>query len=159
MIKVNIIFSLTDVNNSEKKYIKPFCEYLVYNIQQDIFKKANWLKINRKSDDILNCNWVSWKKKPKRLNMYRVMKLITKNIVCNKCKNDVYIIQVKNNVRFPNTRNTLEQIVRFIDKGNILEKVLPTMCISDVFNTYTQRKINRMWREYVIYCINVLGDD
>lgn len=156
---MEIVFNIDITNKYEKRLVKGFCNYLVYNIQQDILSKANWLKVNNVINNILNCSWVVWKKKPKKLISYKIMKYIVNNIVCYKCKNNIYAIRIKHGMKFPNTQNQLDQIARYIDKGDIFEKVQPTLCISNVFNTYTQKRIDKMWYEYVVYCRNVFGDD
>lgn len=156
---MEIIFNIDVTNKYEKRLVKRFCDYLVYNIQHDILSKTNWLKVNIVMNSILNCDWVVWKKKPKKLNSYKIMKYIVNNIVCYKCRNNMYSIKVKYGVKFPNTQNQLDQIVRYIDKGDVFKRVQSTICISNVFNMYTQKRIDEMWHEYVVYCRNVFGDD
>ena len=57
-----------------------------------------------------------------------------------------YEVYIRRDIKMPNTVNTtLEQVARYIDKGNEVTKA--TTMLSRVFNNY-QKNIDKHWEAY-----------
>lgn len=141
-------FELKNMSNDEIRIIPDFCEYLLKNIKKDISRNANYIKIDKYEKYLINSKMIRWTndEKPKSIDMNKLCNYIIRNFECVSLKGNSYSIQLKRNVRIPESRTSIDKIARLLDKGNGL--IVPTLFISKVINYYT-RNINKFWRSFV----------
>lgn len=130
----------------DPKLVEKFCEKLVQSLRQDIVNQLVPAKFPILEKNLINAVWIPWQKKPKSID---VESLIKKTLMCiTWTKRDttyrVYI-DTKEKMPYTNGRVTLEQIARFIDKGNNVSQ--STSLYSKVFNHY-QENIKEFWEMY-----------
>jgi len=150
-----IVFKLFIKNRFEDGIKIDFLDYLLNDIKNEILENTNMIKLQNNSINVLNADFIKWNSKPKHLDMDKVLDFIVNNIICENCGKGNYIIKFKN-IKFLNSKNMLEQVVRFIDKGDFNSN--PTLFISKHFNKYTQYVINNMWAKYIIFRRNMEED-
>lgn len=145
-MKMRIEFLLTGNDKKEIELMDDFCMFLVREIRKDILNSVNEEKLQSKEKDILNASWIVWTRKPRKINMDRLLRFILNNIRYKKRKKHRYLIDINPKVLMPYSRNPIEQIARFIDKGN--ERSLGTNLFTRVFMRY-RLSINDYWKSFV----------
>lgn len=143
---MKIQFQLVGDNREEFELFDEFCKLLVNNIKKDIFNSLPIEKLNSMEKFLINAKWINWIDKPTSINMSKLAKLIIKNIRCYKMKNDIYTIDINPLQLMPFSTNKLEQIARFLDRGNELSS--GSHFINDIFIKY-RLMINNYWNSYV----------
>ena len=150
---MNIVFTLNTVDEFENSIKDDFCQYLLKDIRDNILASVNMLKFQHKAVDILNTDIIQWNRKPANINMVYVLKLVVNNIVLIKGNKDDYMISINKKKLFPYSKTSLDVVVRYLDKGDLKDS--PTLFVSNVFNKYTQEKIDDMWKEYIDFRVNM----
>ena len=143
---MTIEFTIEGTDREEVNLMKPFCEFLIFNLRQDIDELINTDLLQAKSRDLLKATWIEWTSKPTYLNMKWILEDIKSAIKYRERETGRYQIYFDTNAMFPYSKNKLEQIVRFIDKGNDVSK--PTGIFSKIFNRY-QRNIPDYREAYI----------
>ena len=140
-----IEFELQINNSEERNLVSDFCNKLVETIQNDIMLELKISKMLVREEFLLKASWIQWYKKPRRIDMKKLTKLIVRSIEVKKRRN-TYIIQINPHIRMPGSLTKLSTVARFLDRGN--EMIIGTTFISRVFNKYRKR-INNYWKSYV----------
>lgn len=142
---MNIVFQLVSDDRDELKIMDDFCNYLVREIKQRLLLEMPVDKLISKEKDILNASWIQWTKKPNHINVIKLVKLIINNIRYRKRKGHKYLIEINPNILLPRSKTPIEQVARFLDKGNNV--TFGTTFLSRVFMIY-RSSINNYWRSY-----------
>lgn len=138
-------FELNSKDVYDQDLAEKFCEALVDSIKTDIRNSIPPAKYPVLEKLLINAKWIRWKTEPKHINVSRLIDLILDCIEWRKRKYS-YQVYIKTNVLMPNTvGTTLEQVARFIDKGN--EITTQNMMLSRIFNDY-ERNIKKHWEAY-----------
>ena len=143
---MTIEFEIEGTDKEEMNLMVPFCEFLVFNIRQDIDEQLNVELLQAKSRDLLKAKWIKWTNKPNYINMNWILQDIKSAIKYRERETGHYQIYFDTTILFRNSKNKLEQIVRFIDKGNDVSKA--TGVFSKIFNRY-QKNIPKYWTAYI----------
>lgn len=145
---MELVFEINDDNFkvSNKNLEFKFLDLLVESIQTDIRNGLIPAKFEMLEQGLLNATWIRWVKKPSAINISKLIERILSNIKWQ-VRGKTYRIYIDTNVKMPYTVNTsLEQIARFLDKGNNVSKY--STMFSRVFNYY-QENIKSYWKAYV----------
>lgn len=142
---MEINFTLDQDELYDKKLIESFCDSLVDSIKADIKNSIIPSKLPMLEKGLLNATWIRWSTKPSSINVVSVINAILKCITWKK-RRLTYQIYIRPDVKMPYTVNTtLEQVARFIDKGNLISK--NTTMFSRIFNKY-EKNIQTYWKAY-----------
>ena len=138
-------------DKKEREAENLFCESMRKTVISYMRKNISVKKLQMHEDLLLSTTAIQWVKKPKHIDMSYVLNVLLDNMECLKIeKTHTYIIKFKN-VNFPNTYNTIDSIVRFLDKGN---EEYPAMYVfSNIFN-YFENNINVYWRTFVLQVLH-----
>lgn len=143
---MTIDFEIEGTDKEEMNLMKPFCEFLLFNLRQDIDEQVNMELLQAKSRELLKATWIKWTSKPNYINMKWIIEDIKSAIKYKERETGQYQIYFDTTVLFRSSKNKLEQIVRFLDKGNDVSKA--TGVFSKIFNRY-QRNIPKYWTAYI----------
>ncbi len=143
---MTIDFEIEGTDKEEMNLMKPFCEFLLFNLRQDIDEQVNMELLQAKSRELLKATWIKWTSKPNYINMKWIIEDIKSAIKYRERETGQYQIYFDTTVLFRSSKNKLEQIVRFLDKGNDVSKA--TGVFSKIFNRY-QRNIPKYWTAYI----------
>jgi len=143
---MTIDFEIEGTDKEEINLMKPFCEFLLFNLRQDIDEQVNIELLQAKSRELLKATWIKWTSKPNYINMKWIIEDIKSAIKYRERETGQYQIYFDTTVLFRSSKNKLEQIVRFLDKGNDVSKA--TGVFSKIFNRY-QRNIPKYWTAYI----------
>jgi len=148
---MRIMYRVESRDKKERNIEKLFCESMRKTVISYIRKNVPIQKLQMHEDLMLSTTAIHWIEKPKSINMSYVLDVILNNMECLKIeKTHTYIIKFKS-VNFPNTYNTIDSIVRFLDKGN---EEFPAMYIfSNIFNSF-ENNINVYWRTFVLQVLH-----
>lgn len=141
---MKIEFKLTSSNKKELAIIDDFCNLIVSNIKSDILNNTNLHKLSLYEDSIINADWIDWIRKPKYINMAKLIRYIVNHITYKSRKKHRYIIYIDNKL-IPNSKTPIDRLARFLDKGN--EEYKGTFFISKVFMKYSIN-IDKYWKSY-----------
>lgn len=139
-------FEIVNLEKDEAELIPEFCNLLVKCMSTDIRNSLKSEKLQTREHDLLNVGWISWNRKPESINMYRLGLYIADSIICKPMQNNSYVVEINPKIRMPYSSTRLEQVARFLDRGN--ESMHPMPFISPVFNKYRMR-INEYWKSFV----------
>ena len=138
-------FTLDQEEVYDPELMDKFCDKLVESIQIDIRNGLIPAKYSMLEESLLEATWIRWDKKPGKINVASVINAIIKCITWRK-RRITYQVYIRPEVKMPYTVNTtLEQVARFIDKGNLVSK--QTTLFSRVFNEY-EKNIETYWNTY-----------
>lgn len=157
-ILMEIDFELDQTKVYDRTIIYRFCNALVRSIKDDIKVFVIPAKLTGLEESLLNADWITWTEQPKSITVESLILKILNCITWRERQNSIQIY-IDPKPKMPNTENTtLEQIARFIDKGNNAAKY--TTIFSRVFNEY-QKHINEYWKAYldVGYIIDIESED
>lgn len=143
---MRIEFQLIGNNKEEIELMDEFCMFLVREIRKDILNSISMEKLQSKEKDILNASWIKWYDKPRKINMVKLLKFILRYIRYKERKRHRYLIDINPNVLMPYSKNPIEQIARFIDRGN--ERSLGSNLFNKVFMKY-RLSISNYWKSFV----------
>ena len=144
---MKIQFQLMGSNEKEIELMDEFCKSLVRQIKRDVINLLPKEKLMARERDMLNATWILWKDdKPKHINMIKLAKFIAKNIRYKKRRGHRYLIEINPAILMPHSKNSIEQIARFLDKGN--EVSTGTFFLSRVFMKY-RVSIDEYWNAFV----------
>lgn len=148
-IKVRSTMELNFELNRDEVYdqdlTEKFCDALVESLRTEIREGLIPAKYEALEQSLINSTWIMWTEKPKRINIEGLINLILSCISWRKRKY-TYQVYIRTDVKMPHTVNTtVEQVARFIDKGNEVTKY--TTMLSRMFNYY-QRNIDKFWGAY-----------
>ena len=141
-------FEINDDNFkvTNKKAVYEFLDLLVDSIRTDIKNELVPAKFDMLETSLLNATWIRWLEKPSRINISKLINRILKCITWQE-RVGTFRVYIDPNIKMPYTVNTtLEQVARFLDKGNNVSKY--STLFSRVFNKY-QENIYNYWRAYV----------
>ncbi len=132
---------------------KDFCYNLRDLVSSDIAESIRIDKINMYEDLFLKSTAIDWVHKPLHIDMVNVVNILLDNLKCYKISNKhIYMIGFDKK-QFPNTRNSIDSIVRFLDKGN--ENFPGIHTFSTVFNKY-ENNINEYWESQILISLHRL---
>lgn len=141
-----IEFTLPEENLHDQRLKGMFCDALVDSLRQDIKNQLIPAKYEFMEQGLLNATWIRWDKKPKHLRIPTLINAILKCITWRE-RIDGYQIYFRTDVKMPYTVNTtLEQVARFLDKGNLVSKC--STVFSRVFDDY-EKRIPDLWKVYL----------
>lgn len=144
---MKIQFQLMGSNEKEIELMDEFCRSLVKQIKKEIIDLMPLEKLQAREKDMLNATWILWRgNKPKHINMIKLARFITRNIRYKKRRGHRYLIEINPAILMPHSKNSIEQIARFLDKGN--EMSPGTFFLSRVFMKY-RTSIDEYWNAYV----------
>lgn len=129
----------------ESKLAIGFCKFLVRNIKKDILESINPEKMQMREEDLIDASWIKWVDIPKRINVYKLCKVIINNIIYKTRVGGRYVIEIDNSVYMKHSETRLEAVARFLDMGNNVTQ--PTGFINKVFMKY-RKNINDYWKAY-----------
>lgn len=144
---MKLLYTISTNKKREKQITDEFCVYISKKIFRELYRE---LKHNTKTIEsiINNTTAISWVNKPKKVNAGMVINVILDNIKCYKVpQKNIYIIRFSDNL-FLESNNTIDSIVRLLDKGN--EKYIGTHIFTKIFTKY-EHNINLYWRLFVMY--------
>ena len=145
---MRLTYQLSIKDKAEQEIANDFCSYLIDVIKREIRYKLfsiPYNKLKNYEDVLLKSEVVSWNTKPTSLNIYNVFNILLDRLTFDICKEFKYSIHFKN-VLFNNTDNSIDSIVRLLDKGN--EEYIGLFIIGNTFSDI-ERKINDHWKLYV----------
>jgi hypothetical protein len=145
---MRIDFSLRNEDFDETQIMNKFCQYIIKKIKVDLFYSVSDSKMRVREIDLLNASWIRWKnnKPPKRINMSKLVNYIISNIVFINRRNSNFSILINPRTLMPHTYTPLEQIARFLDKGN--NATPHTLLFTKVFNFY-RKNLNKYWDNFI----------
>ena len=142
---MEIDFELNSKEIYDQDLADKFCDALVDSVRTEIKQGLIPAKFPMLEQSLINATWIRWKRPPKHININRLINSILKCITWRKRKY-TYEVYIRRDIKMPNTVNTtLEQVARYIDKGNEVTKA--TTMLSRVFNNY-QKNIDKHWEAY-----------
>ena len=142
---MEIDFELNSKEVYDQDLADKFCDALVDSVRTEIKQGLIPAKFPMLEQSLINATWIRWKRPPKHININRLINSILKCITWRKRKYS-YEVYIRRDIKMPNTVNTtLEQVARYIDKGNEVTKA--TTMLSRVFNNY-QKNIDKHWEAY-----------
>jgi len=107
-------------------------------------EELNLQSIQIRADLLLSASWVRWNTLPRNINANKLCQDIV-NCLEVKQRKSVFTIELNKKKLMNNSRTTLEQVARFIDKGN--EVVRGTYFLTNIMTRY-QVKIYNYWKAY-----------
>lgn len=126
---------------------KSFCYALKDLVSDDILDSIRIDKINMYEDLFLKSTAINWVHKPLHIDMVNVVNTLINNIKCYKIPDKhIYMIGFSKE-QFPNTNNSIDSIVRFLDRGN--EDFPGIHTFSNIFNRY-ENNINQYWKAHIL---------
>ena len=138
-------FSLNSDELYDTELLARFCDKLVESIGTDIKNGMIPAKFPELEEGLLNAKWINWTEKPDRINIESLIDAICRCIAWRE-RTFSYQVYIRTDVLMPQTVNTtLEQVARFIDKGNEVTKY--STLLSRVFNNY-EKNIEQYWESY-----------
>lgn len=148
---MRLMYRVDSRDEKERQVEKLFCESMKKTLISHMRKNISVKKLQMREDLMLSTTAIDWVKKPKHIDMSYVLNVILSNVECIKIeKTHTYIIKFKN-VNFPNTYNTIDNIVRFLDKGN---EEFPAMYVfSNILNSF-ENNINVYWKTFVLQVLH-----
>jgi hypothetical protein len=155
---MEIDFELDQRGIYSREVMYRFCNALVRSIKDDIKVNVIPAKLSGLEEALLNADWITWTTKPKSINVEHLVLKILECITWRERKNS-FQIYIDPKPKMPYTKDTtLDQIARFIDKGNNVAKY--TTMFSRVFNHY-QKNINVYWISYknVGYIVDIESEE
>ena len=149
---MNLTYRIETKGTDEYEILDEFSEYIIENLQRDLANKITQNKLNAYKDMFLETTAIVWTfKKPTTVNMQFILDELLDNLIYYKTKNGIYTIKFNDKINLSNTKNSIDSVVRFLDKGN---EDFPGMHIfSKVFNEYS-KNINRYWNHFVLIRLN-----
>ena len=141
-----IEYRLETKNKEVAMVADDFCKFIVKNIRQDIVNSVNQEMIQSRETNVLEANWIDWNKKPKAIDMFKLVKFIVQNIGFKTRRKNTYVILINPKVNMPSSNTKLERVARFLDKGN--DNSMPTSFLTSIFNRY-RSNMNEYWKAYV----------
>lgn len=143
---MTITYKIKNIDNNEKDIEQAFSQYLIKIIQNSIISKLSQFKLNSYRDYIINTTSIEWLKRPSSVDMVSIISTICNNIKCRRSSyNHTYVIYIDSRL-MPNTRNSINMIARFLDKGN---ERFPGMYIFSKSFTDCGDNISRYWDMFV----------
>lgn len=139
---------------SEKEYeiIPDFCEWLGNQMFEYINTKINRKKIELRINYLYKVPWIKWATKSSYIDVEMIMKAIYQSITFEEYRNNLWKINIDENVLIPNTYTSISRLVRFINYGD--NKTRATGMFTNLVHKFNHITLNNLWR---IYATNRLG--
>lgn len=104
--------------NNDKYVCKRFCNYLISNMRKEIVKRSNRYSIEIRLNRFQKSKLVQWSGSAHSISYNQFMKVAQKAITFTYHAN-TYMIYIDPNLKCPNTLNSIDQVIRFVDKGDL----------------------------------------
>ncbi len=143
---MRIEFQLPELDQETVRLLPEFMNTLVEDMRYVVKYQSNIALLDTRSKYLLKAEWISWVRKPRKLNMRKLIEYIADSIIFKQTDDGLFIVEINRAKRLPYSHTRLSKVARFLDKGNEVYK--PTLFLSSVFNKY-KRTINQYWRAFV----------
>ena len=146
-------FQFTQFGSEEEYEIIPdFCEWLGNQMFEYINTKINRKKIELRINYLYKVPWIKWATKSSYIDVEMIMKAIYQSITFEEYRNNLWKINIDENVLIPNTYTSISRLVRFINYGD--NKTRATGMFTNLVHKFNHMTLNNLWR---IYATNRLG--
>lgn len=152
---MTLTYQLTVKDKAEQELADDFCKFIIGCMKKSIKAKLESMpveKVSQYENVLLNSEIINWEIKPSKIDIYNVFSILIRNLSYDRQKDFKYSIHFKN-VVFPNSFNTIDTIVRLLDKGN--ERFIGIHIFNDVFSDYVQNT-QKYWKVYILRHLNRL---
>lgn len=146
---MTLTYQLTIKDKAEQELADDFCRFIIKSMQKSIKAKLESMppeKVLQYEDVLLSSEVINWEIKPSKIDIYNVFNMLIRNLSYDRQKDFKYSIHFRN-VVFPNSFNTIDTVVRLLDKGN--ERFIGIHIFNDVFNDYA-KGMQKYWKVYIL---------
>lgn len=143
-------FQFIDVQEDEMQLVPEFCKYLKHMLLVKLNTKINRRKLSLRLQYIENeVDWINWiKNKKYNTSVQDIVDAITQAIVATEYKDNIWKIEVNQNVLIPNTYTSIDKLIRFINFGDNVCK--GTGMFTNLEHEYRHQQLNAIWNFFVI---------
>jgi len=144
---MNILqFKFEKLTDEEYEIIPTFCRMIRDMIFTDIDKYNNRLKIKKRIPYLYQVSWIKWKKQ--YITERDILDTIYNSLSFTEYRDNVYKIDIDTSVKIPNTRTSIDRLIRFLDYGDLKYKGIGIL--STIEHKYNYKLLNDFWKMCVI---------
>ena len=143
---MRIEFDMEELDITDTDLFVEFCKYTL-NLVRDSVNRLKYLdQLKTKERNLLESDLIDWTKKPKNIDMTKLIGFISNHTVCIIRENSACVIMINQKTRFPNSKTKLSTVIKYLDKGDLY--TVGTHSISNIFNSY-KRNINSHLNNFI----------
>lgn len=142
-----IQYQFTNITSQENELIPEFNEWLCNQMFDYINTKINRKKISLRISYLYKVSWVKWLSHRKFIDVQSIMQAIYSSFKATEYKNNLWKIEVDDNILIPNTTTSIARLIRFINFGDINNR--GTGIFTNLQAKFNHQFLNGMWRIYI----------